>query len=224
MGKLADAYRYEMTPGRAEGEAKPFSQYIRMMRTCVPKDDRSRLAWAMERYPECKRLYCSPLFELLERNCSQEDLVGFARELWTQRRIDLAVFRQLRKSLSIALRHLLNQVLWSNTRDVENVKDMEHLDALCLLLIAQRASTDLSEKKLLSQWSDGWINRWAKSHPDMQNANACLDELVGGYVHATGESKPIATSLLHEQAADDSLIATEWPLGVRYPSVVGGTR
>jgi hypothetical protein len=212
LRKLADAYGYEMSSARAEdakSEVKPFSQYIRMMRTSSPKDDRSRLSWVQARYRECQVLYCSPLFELLESNCSREDLLVFTHDLWIQRRIAPAVLRPSLRSLSFALGQLLNQVLWSGTRDVERVKEIEHLDALCLLLIAQRASTDPSEKNHLSQWVDDWLKRWARSHSDMQDANAGLDALVRGYVHSSGGSKLLPLPRLPEAATEGSLIAAE---------------
>lgn len=227
LRKLADAYGYEMTPARTEdqkSEVKPFSQYIRMMRASSLKDDRSRLAWVKARYPECQILYCSPLFELLERNCSREDLVGFTRDLWIQRRMDPAVLGQSQGSLRIAWGLVLHQVLWSGTRDAKSAKEMEHLDALCLLLIAQRASTDPSEKNQLSQWVDSWVKRWARSHPDMQDANASLDELVRDYVQANGKSKRLASPRLHKQATDDSLIAAERSRVMKDPPGAGDTR
>lgn len=182
LGKLADAYSYERTPERADagmrGDIKPFSQYIGAIRICSPNDPGSRLRWVMGRYPECRSVYYSPLFDLLERIDSPRSLVEFSHEIWTQHRIDPAVKRKAQRALPIALCFLQKLVLWSNTRDVKVLIDLQHLDVLCILLIAQRASTGSSEKFQLAKWCEEWVQRWSESHSEMRGANALLDELV----------------------------------------------
>jgi len=136
----------------------------------------------MENHPAFAKTYESPLFKLLKLGADPVALIDFSRDLYKEAGISSELLsKTMRKSHLVAKsRHPLP--IWSEPRDVVNLRHIADADALCLILIALKANLGRAHETQCLAMCAEWLRAWVEQlepHEDMvgymlQTLTECL--------------------------------------------------
>lgn len=174
-GALERLYIGDIAPQRlGHGTRKPdaFIRYLKGKQ--VPRNEsstRSPVRWALENHAAFAEAYRSPLFELLQLGDTLDELVTFTRALEEHNRISTDLISRTMRKSTLARKRRLYVPLWSTPKDVLALRHIVKLDALCLILVALKASVGLAHERqglaICSEWFQEWTSK-LNPHEELQ--------------------------------------------------------
>lgn len=182
-GALERLYIGYIAPQRlGHGTRKPdaFSRYLKVEQVPWGENSaRSPVRWALEHHAAFAEAYRSPLFELLQLGDTRDELIAFTRALDEHNRISADLISQTMRKSTLAWKRRFYTPLWSTPKDVLALRRIVKLDALCLILVALKASASIAHERQALAICSEWLQEWSgKLNPHEKLRDLMLQTLA----------------------------------------------